>query len=197
MQDIKELTLEDAVKKRAHIEELDSCIRHWLCYCMRKLQKMCLKMQKSQMSDLWNIYSTQLAGITKPPKAHQDYQKWMTDDNNTKILALAVDERWQEKVLSRATGKPNGKIRMVVVQELFQVLPEDEREEWLVKAKETAAYNKKEYSNLLKALMNLETPAGRKHKTCNSKCNQTQNMKAGSSKSSLAPPCSDYSFLVV
>ncbi len=25
--------------------------------------------------------------------------------------------------------------------------------------------------------MNLETPAGRKHKTCNSECNQTQNLE--------------------
>lgn len=47
------------------------------------------------------------------------------------------------------------------------------------------------------AVMNLKTPAGRKHKTCNGKCNQTQNLKAGSSESSLAPPCGDYSFLVV
>ncbi|PBK77848.1 hypothetical protein ARMSODRAFT_1010481 [Armillaria solidipes] len=44
-------------------------------------------------------------------------------------------------------------------------------------------------------VMNLETPAGRKHQTYSGKCNQTQNLKAGSSKSSLAPPCGDYSFL--
>ncbi len=43
-------------------------------------------------------------------------------------------------------------------------------------------------------LMNLETPAGRKHKTCNGECSQTQNLKAGSSESSLAPPCDDCSF---
>ncbi|PBK62361.1 hypothetical protein ARMSODRAFT_1024963 [Armillaria solidipes] len=45
------------------------------------------------------------------------------------------------------------------------------------------------------SVMNLETPAGRKHQTYNGKCNQTQNLKAGSSESSLAPPCGDYSFL--
>ncbi|KAK0447525.1 hypothetical protein EV421DRAFT_1733390 [Armillaria borealis] len=43
----------------------------------------------------------------------------------------------------------------------------------------------------------VKTPAGRKHKTYNSKCNQTQNLKAGSSESSLAPLCGDYSFLGV
>ncbi len=32
---------------------------------------------------------------------------------------------------------------------------------------------------------------GQKHKTCNGECSQTQNLKAGSSESSLAPPCSD------
>jgi hypothetical protein len=47
------------------------------------------------------------------------------------------------------------------------------------------------------AVMNLEAPVGRKHKTCNGKCSQTQNLKAGSSESSLAPPCDDCSFLVV
>ncbi len=43
-------------------------------------------------------------------------------------------------------------------------------------------------------VMNLKTPAGRKHKTCNGECSQTQNLKAGSSESSLAPPCDDCSF---
>ncbi|KAK0190259.1 hypothetical protein F5146DRAFT_1137101 [Armillaria mellea] len=44
-------------------------------------------------------------------------------------------------------------------------------------------------------VMNLKTPVGRKHKTYNGKCYQAANLKAGSSESSLAPPCGDYSFL--
>ncbi|KAK0227183.1 hypothetical protein EDD85DRAFT_795010 [Armillaria nabsnona] len=37
------------------------------------------------------------------------------------------------------------------------------------------------HTDLAEAVMNLETPAGRKHKTCNGQHNQTQNLKAGSS----------------
>lgn len=107
-------------------------------------------MRKSQISDPWNIYLAQLVGITKPPKVCQGYQEWMASENNTKILATAVEERWEEELLSGASSKPNTKTRMAVAWELFQALPEEERSEWLARAKNTAQHNKKEYNNLLK-----------------------------------------------
>ncbi len=78
------------------------------------------------------------------------YQEWMASENNTKILATAVEERWEEELLSGASSKPNTKTRMAVAWELFQALPEEERSEWLARAKNTAQHNKKEYNNLLK-----------------------------------------------
>ncbi|KAK0421785.1 hypothetical protein EV421DRAFT_1746086 [Armillaria borealis] len=133
--EVEELMPKEAQEKRKRLEEI--------------YLKKHLKFRKNLLNDPWNLYLTQLASITRPPKARQAYQEWFTDDTNKKLVAAVVQERWEKELADgSASGGPNVNLRMAVAHELFQALPPEEWEEWKAKARDIADHNRAEYFNL-------------------------------------------------
>ncbi|KAK0449343.1 hypothetical protein EV421DRAFT_1732615 [Armillaria borealis] len=109
--EVEELMPKEAQEKRKRLEEI--------------YMKKHLKFRKNLLNDPWNLYLTQLASITRPPKARQAYQEWFTDDTNKKLVAAIVQERWEKELADgSASGGPNVNLWMAVAPPLLQGMSE-------------------------------------------------------------------------
>ncbi|KAJ6547923.1 hypothetical protein DFH09DRAFT_1087392 [Mycena vulgaris] len=145
------LTDEEEVLKGTRVNELNSRIRRWFTYRIRRLRKHRRTAGLDPTKDPFAVLLARLSGLSAPPKARQAYQQFMKESYHEKI-ALAVADRWSQlKAQGEVTTKdPKAGFRASIAREVFANLPSSEQKALGARAKKQAAEAKAAYTLALK-----------------------------------------------
>ncbi|KAK7016887.1 hypothetical protein R3P38DRAFT_3202181 [Favolaschia claudopus] len=148
----EELDEEETTMKRERMETLNARINRWLKYRAKKMRR---PTTRDRAQDAWGVLLSKLAGIKSPPKARQGFQQYMHESYEAEIKPV-VDAKWKSRLVEddgtslRTAKAPNAPFRAQVARELFRELPEDEQNALVLRAKEEAAEERREYAELMK-----------------------------------------------
>ncbi len=122
---------------------------------MRKLIKRYGKIQAANVNDLFTVLLSKLTGLTRPPKACQAYQQWMSVNYHDRTcLVDDVNTAWVEKCEKEGvSGKcPTANFCAAIAHCAFAKLSGDAQAEWAAKAKASTMQTKADYEQVLKAV---------------------------------------------
>ncbi|KAF7335586.1 hypothetical protein MVEN_02212900 [Mycena venus] len=134
------LPADEEAYRLARIEELNSRIRRWFRYRIRRTQKYRRSTCLDPFKDPYTRVLARLSGLTAPPKARQAYQQFMHESYEEKCAPI-VDQRWQKKVQSDPSlrdKKPKVNFTVGIAREIFAALPKAERDDIAARAKTEA-----------------------------------------------------------
>ncbi len=121
---------------------------------MCKLIKRYRKIRAANIDDPFTVLLSKLTGLTRPPKACQAYQQWMSENyHDGEHLVDAVNAAWMNKCEEEGiSGKRlTANFRAAMARCTFAKLSREVQAEWESKAKASAAQMKADYEQALKA----------------------------------------------
>ncbi|KAJ7087733.1 hypothetical protein C8R43DRAFT_1142320, partial [Mycena crocata] len=141
----QELSEEEEVRQRTRMKELDTRIRRWFTYRIRRLRKHRRTSVLDPTKDPYAVLLAKLSGLSAPPKARQAFQQMMHESYATRV-APVVAERWEQERGGESSNKaPKVGFASKVAREVFAALPKVERDEFGQKAKEESQEAKAAY----------------------------------------------------